>query len=257
MGVAIITGAARGIGAATAVALAEAGHHLVLIDQCADDPRLSYALGTREELEAVAEQTQAEVVVGNAADESVVREAVTAADEFGGVDIAIAAAGVIAGEGPAWEVTAEAWSLLDETNINAVRVLAAATIPLMLTRPRPRFGRFIALGSPIAWRATPRLAAYAASKAAVESFVKSMAADLAGTDITANTVLPGSTNTELLQHSASVYDLAEATDFVEHHVIDRLVEPEEVAASIAFLCSEHASAITGASFAIDGGMSAR
>lgn len=257
MAVAIITGSARGIGAATAIALANAGHQLVLVDRCQDDPRLDYKLGTEAELREVARMANAEVVIGNAADEAVISEAVEKATALGGVDIAIAAAGVIAGEGAAWEVTSEDWDVLDETNISAVRVLAAATIPSMLERPRPRSGRFIALGSPIAHRATPRLAAYAASKAAVESFVKSLAVDLAGTDITANTIVPGSTDTRLLTHSASVYDLKSSADFVEHHIVDRLIQPEEVAALIAFVCSEKASAITGASLTVDGGMSAR
>lgn len=257
MPVAIITGAARGIGAATAIALAEVGHDIVLIDRCGPDPRLGYALATEEELNEIAKRTGGTPIIGNAADPAVLDRAKAAAESLGSIEIAVAAAGVIAGEGPAWELSNDAWQALEETNITAVRRLAAATIPAMLDRPRPRFGRFIAIGSPIAHKATPRLAAYAASKAAVESYVRSLAADLAGTDITANIVLPGSTDTGLLAHSATVYDLDSPERFAEHHLVDRLISPDEVAATITWLCGSGANAITGAAIAVDGGFSAR
>ncbi len=257
MAVAIVTGAARGIGAATAISLAQAGHQLVLVDTCESDPRLSYELATREQLDDVSERTGGTPIVGDAADQATLEAALSAAKAQGSIEVVVAAAGVIAGEGPAWEVSDEAWNVLNEINISAVRRLAARTIPLMLERPQPRFGRFIAIGSPIASKATPRLAAYAASKAAVESYVRSLAADLSGTGITANVILPGSTNTDLLTHSATVYDLDSAESFSEHHLIDRLISPEEVADAIAWLCSAQASGVTGASMAIDGGFSAR
>ncbi len=241
MQVAIVTGAARGIGAATARALADAGHGVVLVDRCEDDSRLGYPLATPDDLAAVADEcgghATARTVIGNADDAETLSIAVEVAAELGDLCFAIAA-GVIAGEGPAWEVSDEAWQVLDSTNVSATRKLAAITIPVMLARPRPRFGRFIAIGSPIAHKATPRLAAYAASKAAVESYVKSLAADLAATDITANTIIPGSTDTNLLHHSAEVYDLESPGEFVQHHLIDRLVEPAEIGAAITCFVSQ-------------------
>lgn len=255
--VAIVTGAARGIGAATARALAAAGLELVLVDVASDDKRLGYPLATETDLQGVAEELGANTVVGDAADKAVLASAVEAANEAGQLTAAVAAAGVIAGEGAAWDVSDDAWAVLHETNVVAVQRLASATIPTMLDHPIPRSGRFIAIGSPIAHKATPMLAAYAATKAAAESYVRSLAADLAGTGITANTVLPGSTATPLLDHSATFYDLETPEEFGIHHLVDRLIEPDEVASAIAWLCSDAASAITGASIPIDGGFSAR
>jgi len=78
--------------------------------------------------------------------------------------------------------------------------------------------------------------------------------DLAPYGITANAVSPGSTRTRLLDASAEVYELASPEEFAQHQPIGRLIEPMEVAASIAWLCSPAASAITGADVAVDGGM---
>ena len=258
MGVAIVTGAARGIGAAVADALYAAGHNIVVVDRCFDDPRIDYALGTEAQLQEVAERCNAAMVIGDVVDASTSQEAVSIAiDRFGGVDIAVAAAGVMAGTVAAWNVSDEAWQVLFDTNVTGTLQLARVVIPAMLDRDRPRHGRFIGMSSAIALKATPNLAAYAASKAAVLSFVRSMAADLADTGITANVVQPGSTDTTLLERSALVYGLPDVADFSQHHLSQRLIEPGEVAAAMAWLCSPAAGAITGTVIPVDGGMAAR
>jgi len=259
MGVAIITGAARGIGAATADALHADGHQLVLVDRCGNDDRLDYPLASEAELRAVAERCGgAPVVIGDIAELAPNLEAVDAAQShFGGLDIAIASAGVMAGTVPAWEIDDDAWAAMFDTNINGTRQLARAAIPSILKRPEPRQGRFVALSSSIALKATPSLAGYAASKAAVLSFVRSMAADLRGTGITANVIQPGATDTDLLARSAQIYDLADPAEFAEHHLNERLLEPSEIATAVAWLCSDAASAITGTSLPVDGGMAAQ
>lgn len=258
MGVAIITGAARGIGAAIADELHAAGHELVLIDRCSDDPRLDYSLGTEAELRAVAERCSAQIIVGDVADLSTAEAAVELArDSFGGVDIAIASAGVMAGTVKAWEISDDAWNAMFATNMTGTLQLARAAVPEMLKRDSPRQGRFVALSTAIALKATPELAGYAASKAAVLSFVRSMAADLGGTGITANVVQPGSTKTALLDRSAAIYGLDSPSDFAEHHLNERLLEPAEIAAAVGWLCSAAASAVTGTVLPVDGGMTAR
>ena len=115
---------------------------------------------------------------------------------------------------------------------------------------------FVAISTSIALKATPQLAGYAATKAAVLSFVKSMAADLRGTGITANVIQPGSTDTDLLAHSAAVYGLDDPTEFAQHHLNERLLQPAEIAAGVAWLCSPAAAAITGIALPVDGGMTA-
>jgi len=257
MGVAIVTGAARGIGAATAAALFDAGHQLVLIDRCEDDPRLDYSMGTEAELRAVAERTEAAMVIGDVADLTTNQRAVTLARErYGGLDIAIASAGVMAATVPAWQMDDDAWTAMLATNVTGTVELARAAIPAMLERPVPRQGRFVALSSSIALKATPLLAGYAATKAAVLSFVRSMAADLGGTGITANVIQPGSTDTPLLKRSAAVYGLDDATEFATHHLDPRLLSPTEIAAAVVWLCSADAAAVTGTALPVDGGMTA-
>ncbi|MHB1906932.1 MAG: SDR family oxidoreductase, partial [Acidimicrobiales bacterium] len=72
--------------------------------------------------------------------------------------------------------------------------------------------------------------------------------------VTVNAVSPGSTRTAMLEASARVYGLSDPADFAAHQPVGRLLEPEEVAAAITWLCSEAAAAVTGANLAVDGGM---
>jgi NAD(P)-dependent dehydrogenase (short-subunit alcohol dehydrogenase family) len=98
------------------------------------------------------------------------------------------------------------------------------------------------------------LAAYSAAKHAVVGLVRGAAMDLAAYGVTVNAVSPGSTRTAILEASASLYGLASAEEFAQQQPIGRLLEPVEVAAAIAWLCSPTSSAITGADIAVDGGM---
>jgi NAD(P)-dependent dehydrogenase (short-subunit alcohol dehydrogenase family) len=134
--------------------------------------------------------------------------------------------------------------------------LARATVPHLLARPEPRAGRFVAVASTAASEGLPRLAAYTAAKAGVVGLVKALAAELAAQGVTVNVVCPGSTRTAMLEASRGVYGLASVEDFARQQPIGRLLEPAEVAAAIAWLCSPDAAAVTGAAVAVDGGMTA-
>jgi SDR family mycofactocin-dependent oxidoreductase len=253
--VAIVTGAARGIGAATVRELARAGWAVVAVDRAAGDPRLPYALGTPAELRALLRERVA-VLEGDAAQEDVLREAVALAERgFGGLDAFVACAGVIAGGVPLWEMPAAELEAVLEVDLFAVVAAARVAVPALLRRPEPRDGRFIAVASAAATRGLPLLAAYCAAKAGVAGLVRALAAELRGTGITANTVSPGSTRTPILDESARLYGLESAESFAEPAPIERLLEPEEVAALIVWLAGPGGRGATGADFAFDGGLS--
>ena len=260
--VALVTGAARGIGAATVAALAADGWRVVAADRCADDPALPYALGTRAELDRVVASAAGHAAAGHAvAVEADVRdtEALAAAvrlaeERWGGLDAAIAAAGVIAGGVPAWQVPAGQEQAVLDVDLGGVLNLARVAVPALLRRPEPRRGRFLAVASAAATRGLPMLAAYCAAKAGVAGFVRALAAELGGTGVTANAVSPGSTETAMLDESARLYGLPAAGAFAAQQPLGRLVSPAEVAAVLAFLAGDGASAMTGAVVPVDGGL---
>ena len=255
--VAVITGAARGIGAATARRLAADGWRLVLVDRCADDPALGYPLATRDELDAVAQETGGAAVVGDVRDQTALDGAVAlAVERFGGLDAAVAVAGCMAGATEAWRMDDDAWATDIAVNLEGVFRLAKAAVPALLARPEPRSGRFVAVASTAGTQGLPRLSAYAAAKHGVVGLVKSMAVELGPLGVTVNAVAPGSTRTRLLEASAAVYDLASIETFRDQHPLGRLLEPGEVAAALAWLCSEDSGGMTGAVVPVDAGMTA-
>jgi SDR family mycofactocin-dependent oxidoreductase len=260
--VALVTGAARGIGAATVMALAAGGWRVVAADRCADDPALPYPLGSRDELDHVVASAcaaaGAENVVAAQADTrdagALAAAIALAEDRWGGLDAAIAAAGVIAGGVPAWQVPPEQEQAVLDIDLGGVLTLARVAVPALLRRPEPRHGRFLAVASAAATRGLPMLAAYCAAKAGVAGFVRALAAELGRTGVTANAVSPGSTATPILDESARLYALPAAAAFAAQQPLGRLLDPAEVAAVLAFLAGDGASAMTGAVIPVDGGL---
>ncbi|GAA1647276.1 mycofactocin-coupled SDR family oxidoreductase [Catellatospora bangladeshensis] len=257
--VALVTGAARGIGAATVLKLAEQGWSVLAVDLGGQDPALPYAMATADELAAVVDRAAAHGPVrGHLAD---VRDlaALTAAvaeaeQRWGGLDAAIAAAGVIAGGVPMWEVPVAQEDAVLDVDLRGVLNLARAAIPAMLRRPEPRSGRFLAVASAAATRGLPMLAAYCAAKAGVAGFVRALGSELGGSGVTANAVSPGSTDTPILAESARLYGLPDAERFAAQQPLGRLLDPAEVAAVLAFLAGPDSSAMTGAVVPVDGGL---
>ena len=262
--VALVTGAARGIGAAAVGALAADGWRVVAVDRCADDPALPYALGSRAELDevvagagqAVAGAGRAVAAVADTRDPDALAAAVRLAEErWGGLDAAVAAAGVIAGGVPAWQLPPAQERAVLDVDLGGVLTLARVAVPALLRRPEPRRGRFLAVASAAATRGLPMLAAYCAAKAGVTGFVRALAVELSGTGVTANAVSPGSTGTAILDESARLYGLPAASAFAARQPLGRLLSPAEVGAVIAFLAGDGASGMTGAVVPVDGGLS--
>jgi SDR family mycofactocin-dependent oxidoreductase len=254
---AVVTGAARGIGAATATTLAGAGWSLVLVDACAPQPPVGYAMPTPDDLAEVAQRCRA---AGAGAVDELVADVGQGSvrDKLRGVlagrapAAAVAAAGVIRGDA-AWAVPDEAFELMLRVNLFGVRHLADACVPAMIEAGT---GRFVAVASAAALRAMPQLAAYSAAKSAVVGYVRALAADLAGTGVTANAVCPGSTRGPMLAASAAVYDLPGQETFAAQALLRRLLEPGEVAAAVAWLCGPGSGALTGAVIPVDAGLTA-
>ena len=129
--VAIVTGAARGIGAACVDALVSQGINVVAVDRCRDDEALRYGLGTKRELDQVVDRhgERALGLVGDVRSASDMDLAVaTALEHFGRLDVVVAAAGVIAGGVPAWEVTDEVAAAMMDVNYHGVRTLFLAAV---------------------------------------------------------------------------------------------------------------------------------
>ena len=259
--VALVTGAARGIGAATVRALAAQGWAVLAVDRCADDPALPYRLGSRDELDRVVAGASADgpgaaaAFAADVRDEAALAAAVAAAEtRWGGLDAAVAVAGVIAGGVPLWEMPADQLRAVLDTDLGGVINLARAAVPALLRRPEPRSGRFLAVASAAATRGLPMLAAYCAAKAGVTGLIRALAAELGETGVTANAVSPGSTDTPILAESARLYGLPAASSFAAQQPVRRLLAPDEVAAALAWLAGESSAAITGAVVPVDGGL---
>nr|WP_218861207.1 mycofactocin-coupled SDR family oxidoreductase [Nocardioides panzhihuensis] len=251
----MVTGAARGIGAATVRGLVEAGVHVVAVDWCAGtDSSASYPQATRADLDALVASLPAgwvEPVMGDVRDPAAQSGAVDVAkDRWGRLDVAVAAAAVIAGGRPLWEDAS--LDLLWQIDVAGVWNTAAAAVPAMLAGPDPSGCRFVALASAAGAHGLFHLAAYTTAKHAVVGLVKGLAADLAGTGVTACAVSPGSTDTAMLAATADLYAVG-PDDLAAHQLLRRRLTPDEVAATVVHACSPAGAVLNGSVVAADGG----
>jgi SDR family mycofactocin-dependent oxidoreductase len=255
--VAIVTGAARGVGAATVDALVNDGYRVVAVDRCRDIPEVPYALATPGELDAVVARHGDAVLglVGDVRSATDMQLAVeTAARHFGRLDAVVACAGVMAAGGPLWEISDAAWDAVWSVNVLGTRRLIEAAAPTLISNGVSANGRIVAVASAAGTMGLRHLASYSAAKHAVVGLIRGVAMDLAEYGVTANAVSPGSTRTAMLDASAAVYGLSSGEAFSAQQPIGRLIEPSEIAQAITWLCSPASSAVTGADFAVDGGM---
>ncbi|GGD06436.1 mycofactocin-coupled SDR family oxidoreductase [Nocardioides daphniae] len=250
---ALVTGAARGIGAATVARLVADGYRVMALDSCAGHP-----MATPEDLDTVV-AAHGDRVLGRVVD---VRDRAAlhgAVDEvvatWGQLDAVVAAAGIIHGGQPLWETPDTVLQDLWDVVAKGVWNTAAAAVPAMLAGPDPRQCRFVAVASAAGTHGLFHLAAYNATKHAVVGIVKGLAADLAGTGMTASAVSPGSTDTPMLTATAALYDVP-TDELVRHQLIRRVIDPSEVAEAIAFCASPAGGVVNGTVVHADGGFSA-
>ncbi|MFE3279745.1 mycofactocin-coupled SDR family oxidoreductase [Nocardia sp. NPDC059239] len=262
--VALVTGAARGIGAATVRALVTEGWSVLAVDRATDDPDLPYPMASRADLDRVVSENcsragdsgRVQGYVADVRDHAALASAVAEAERrWGGLDAAIACAGVIAGGVPLWQMPTSQQQAVLDIDLGGVITLAAVSIPALLRRPEPRSGRFLAIASSAATRGMPMLATYCAAKAGVAGLIRALGAELGGTGITANAVSPGSTDSPILAESARLYGLPDAQSFAVQQPFGRLLHPDEIAATLLFLAGSASTGITGAVLPVDGGLS--
>ena len=238
---ALVTGGARGIGAATALLLAECGADVGIgyrsrQDEAADVVQRLAGLGVR----AFAHGADLSSLAGTASLFD------RAEREFGGLDIFVGNAGIWPAHDVALQdMTDEQWRRTMAENTDAMFYSTRAA-----ARRLDRGGRIVLVSSTAGQRGEAYHADYAASKGAMISFVKSLAVELASRDVTVNAVAPGWVDTEMV---ADVLD-SEGRDRIAKAIpIGRVATPRDVAGPIVFLCSELARHITGEILNVNGG----
>ena len=257
--VAVVTGAARGIGAATTRLLASQGYSVLTLDWCAGDNQpatVPYALPTTADLRALTAAAGPGVVpsVADVRERDALEAAVSeAVGRWGRLDVAVAAAAVVLGGRPVWETTDAELQLMWDIDVRGVWNIAAAAVPAMLAGEDPAGCRFVAVASAAAEHGLHRLAGYNTVKHAVVGVVRGLAADLVGTGVTAVAVSPGSTRTDMLSATAATYDLEDSLVFAEQQLVRRLLEPDEIAAAIGFCCSREGAVLNGSVVSAQGG----
>lgn len=238
--VAVVTGAARGIGRAAAELLRTRGARIVASDLL-------------DEVSSLAGDDVA-VLTGDVADEEVARRTVALATErFGRLDILVSNAGRTLNR-PLVETSAAEWDAVMAINARGAFVHMREAVRAMAAQGDG--GAIVAVASIVAQVDMPDLAAYAASKGAIQQLVKVIAAEHGARGIRANVVAPGVVETDILQSTGVEDSRAQLASFGHAHPIGRVAQPGEIAEVIAFLASPAASFITGATVMADGGYTA-
>jgi NAD(P)-dependent dehydrogenase (short-subunit alcohol dehydrogenase family) len=237
--VVIITGAARGMGRATAAACRAEGAALVVSDR-----------------DAAVEELGVPFVVGDVADPSLAAQAVELALETHGAVHGLAHVAGAHLNGDITEVTDEEWARILAINLTGPMVWSRAVVPAMTAAGG---GSIILVASINASVAHPRSVAYTSSKAGVLGLMRSLALDGGPANIRANTISPGSIATEMLLEAAARHPLGDKALQAHRQAnpLGRLGEPSEIANTCVFLLSDEAPYITGADFKVDGGRTAR
>jgi NAD(P)-dependent dehydrogenase (short-subunit alcohol dehydrogenase family) len=236
--VVVVTGGGKGIGKAIVERFATAGDRVVAVGR------------DREALGATA---AAETDVCDVTDE----QAVTALfDRLGRVDVLVNNAGA-AGSAPLARTTLDDWRALLDVNATGAFLCTRAVLAGMVERDE---GRIVTVASTAARVGIPYTAAYTASKHAAVGLMRAVAAEVAGTGVTANAVCPTYVRTEMTERSvARIVSVTDRTEeeaeaaLIASSPLGRLLEPEEVAFTVAFLAAPEAAAINGQALVLDGG----
>lgn len=249
--VGVVTGAARGIGRAVALALAANGVRVAALDREASGCQETVAALTRDGGEGEAQPV-------DVAEKASLERALSAvADRFGGIDLLVHCAGILR-VGPFLEVAEPDWRAVVEVNLTGTFLTCQAAARRMVVRGG---GAIVAIASNAAL--VPRIhnAAYGAAKAGVLHLVRIMALELARHRIRVNALCPGTTETAMITQTAAAADPNFLRDVLQGNPekfrtgipLGRLARPDEQAAMALFLVSDFGAHITGQTFTVDGG----
>ena len=237
--VAIVTGAARGIGLAIAERLLRSGAAVVLWDR--DQAALDAAADGLRSLGRV--HTAAVDVTDFASIEAATADAVR---RFGAVHILVNNAGIAGANKPSWELSVEEWRQVVDIDLTGVFLCCKAVVPRLIAEGR---GRVVNIASIAGKEGNPNAAHYSAAKAGVIGFTKSLGKELAKTGVIANCVTPAVIQTDIFSQMAPQH-----IEYMLSRIpMGRFGQKEEVAALVAWLCSADCSFSTGAVFDLSGG----
>lgn len=243
MGKVLVTGGAKGIGEGIVRALAEAGHDVVFTFRSSGDQAAELAA----ELGALRAGSLVEAVPLDLSDKAAVESFCAQSDQFGQID------GLIHNAGQSYDTLS--MMLAQDKAEAAMQVNFWSFTQIVNTYVRPmmarRSGRVIAIGSVTATRANQGNAAYAASKAALEAYMRTLSLETAKRGITVNTIAPGFVDTDMMGPYA-----AYRVKMEKQIPAGRFATPADIGALAAFLMSPGAAYITGATIPVDGGMMA-
>jgi len=240
--VALITGAARGIGLAAAKRFLAEGWQVALLDVLGDEVRATVKALNRDE--------DALAVEADVSDAASVKDAVRQAHQrFGRIDALVNNAGIAIFK-PMLDVTLEEWQRVLAVNLTGPFLITQEVAPIMREQGG---GAIVNITSISGLRASTLRVAYGTSKAALAHLTRQQAAELAQHGIRVNAVAPGPVETAMAK---AVHTPAIRADYHDHIPLDRYGLESELANAIFFLCSEQASYITGQELAVDGGFDA-
>lgn len=239
--VALVTGAASGIGAATTIDLLQKGYITYALDR---DGEMLAKLEPSADLHRLTLDVSDEAAL-----DAAVRQIVAAESRLD----AVAAVAGISLTAPLAETRAEDWDAVQKVNLRAVYLLGKLTAPHLEASGA---GSFVAVASELGTVGQLGLAAYGAAKAGVINLVRVMALEYATRGVRFNSVAPGGVATPMMEREQKRLGLT-VEDAARNIPMARLARPSEIASVIAFLLGREASFVTGATFVADGGYTAR